>query len=298
MPDGPPPASRTLPSWGWWALLAGALTLPLFVAPTLAELLHWRINSVITRMMMLGVVVVLLFWLGLPSPRKLWSSLGTTPVRSMAKAIAITVVVCALYSVVLILFGVESLRSLEEFKNPHRLVLGLLTGLAVSLIEEPIFRRQLLDKFSAGRHAVLGAVGSSALYALVHYVRPDRVPRQDSYSLADSLAVYRDIASNLVEPFHDPVPGLGLFLLGLLLCAIVRRGGLAWTVGIHAGVVYYVKADSCFLHWNLDENVRHPWFGTFPVKYDAWLFCIVAASLLLAVVALPGRGARVPSSAR
>jgi membrane protease YdiL (CAAX protease family) len=270
----------------WWAILISVLNPPLFVAPSLAELLGWRINSVITRLMLIGSVIVLLCWLGLPRPKVLFASLGETPVRSVTRALAITVGVCVLYSTALIWLGAESLRTWEEFKNPHRLLMGLLTGLAVSFVEEPIFRRLLLNRLSIRRNVVVGSVLSSLLYALVHYVRPDKVGRKEEYSLEDSFAVYQDILGNFLEPVADPLPGLGLFLLGLLLCAVVRRGGLAWTIGIHSGVVYYIKADSCFLWWKLEEDARHPFYGSEAVKYDAWLFCIVCASLLVAILAL------------
>jgi CAAX protease family protein len=286
MPN-PRPERPTHPprsTWTWSAILAAVLTLPLFVAPVLAESLGWRINSVITRLMLIGSVLVLLCWLGLPRPRTLVAGLGPTPARSLGRALAITIGVCALYSALLIWFEVETLRTWAQFKNPHRLVMGLLTGLVVSFVEEPIFRGQFLRRLSFGGNVLVGSILSSLLYALVHYVRPDKVARKAEYSLTDSLDVYRDILGNFLEPLSDPIPGLGLFLLGMLLCAVVRRGGLAWTIGIHSGVVYYVKADSSFLFWNLDEDVRDPMFGSFEVKYDSWMFCIACSAILVAVL--------------
>ena len=85
----------------------------------------------------------------------------------------------------------------------------------------------------------------------------------------------------------DPAPGIGLFLLGLFLCAVVRRGGLAWTIGIHAGVVYYLKVDACVLYWH--HQAPHFFFGSFDLLYDGAMFWIVCGCLLAFMLIRSGR---------
>lgn len=267
---------------GWWTLLVAVLALPLFVAPSLAGLLGWRLDSVISRLMIIGSVLVLLVWHGLPK-EKVRAAVERRALRSFGLALGITVGVCCLYTIGLIMAKCESVR--PEVFAARRIPAGLLTGILVSAIEEPVFRRWLPRRLELGRRRIVGAVLASFLYSLVHYIRPAKVPVADSYSLGDSLAVYEDMGLNLLNPFLDPAPGIGLFLLGLLLCAVVRRGGLPWTIGIHAGVVFYMKADSSLLYWNHVD--RHWLFGSAEYKYDGVLFWIVCACLLVLVQALP-----------
>lgn len=263
----------------WVTALVVALALPLFLAPSLAQALDWHLNSVVTRLMLVGGGTVLLCWFGLPDKTTIEKVLGQNPWRSVGRALGITTIACALYSVGLIVSGCEALRANPSFYRPDRIPLGLATGLAVSLIEEPVFRRVLLRR--------VGAVIASFLYSLIHYIRPAKISLSPDYTLGDSLAVYQNMLGNLLGPFRDPAPGFGLFLLGLLLCAVVRRGGLAWTVGIHAGLVFYVKASPSIFYWN--HPGRHWLFGTQSYVYDGALFWMVCGTLLLVVLRLPIR---------
>jgi membrane protease YdiL (CAAX protease family) len=265
--------------WTSVLLYAAAFTLPVFVAPFIAGVSGWPINSTVTRLMIVFGVVVLLWHIGIP---KLGQFDARRAVRTTFLAMAVTVGVTTLYSAVLILAGAESVRPFDAIFKPYRFATALATGLAVSLVEEPVFRRFLLQKLSMRGSVALGAVLSSLLYSLVHYLRPAEVPLQADYALADSAAVYQNILENVLRPLSDPAPGIGLFLLGLFLCAVVRRGGLAWTIGIHAGVVYYVKVDFCVLYWN--PVGRHFYFGSFDVLYDGAMFWIVCGAFLLGML--------------
>ncbi len=280
MTAGPDTTSRAgLRSWRWAAAVGAALTLPLVLAPTLATLLGWRLDSVITRTMMVLGGAALLLRFGLPS-RAWWRQcFGEQPWRGLPLALLVTLICCAGYSLVLIGLHAESLR--PEVFRPDRLATALATGLLVSLIEEPVFRGALLPRLALGGRFALGATLSSGIYALAHYVRPDKVPSRASYDLSDSLAVYADMLGNLLEPLHDPAPFLGLLLLGLLLCVVVRRRGLGWTIGIHAGLVYYIKTDACLLYWNHGE--RHWLYGSESIKYDGALFWGTCVGFLLAL---------------
>jgi membrane protease YdiL (CAAX protease family) len=266
-----------------------AFTAPLFVAPAIAGASGWPINSTVTRLMIVFGVGALLWHLGVPRPERF--DIGRA-LRTTFKAMAITVGVTALYSVGLIFADAESVRPWAEIFRPDRFATAVATGLAVSTVEEPVFRRFLFRRLSIGGNVVVGAIVSSALYSLVHYLRPAKVPLQDEYGLVDSAAVYQNILENLARPWSDPAPGLGLFLLGLFLCAVVRRGGLAWTIGIHAGVVYYVKVDDCLLYWN--PVGRHFYFGSQEFLYDGAMFWIVCSCFLLAMLVAPRR--RAPNS--
>jgi membrane protease YdiL (CAAX protease family) len=278
---GKTPSTQT--SW-WLVTILAAIMLPLFLAPWIAPILGWRLDSVITRSMMIFGSGALLWHFGFPTRAWIQTVVGARPWRNLASGLAITIACCCAYSVTLIALDAEDLRPV--IFRPDRLITGLLTGLVVSLIEEPVFRWVLLRKLAFHNRFAVGAVLASSIYALIHYVRPSKIALQVSYDLSDSLKVYSDMLTNLVGPFQDPMPFLGLFLLGLLLCSVAHRAGIAWTIGIHAGLVYYVKADSCLLYWNHVE--RHWLFGSQNIKYDGVMFW-VTCGLFLLVLALRQR---------
>ncbi|MEE2888660.1 MAG: type II CAAX endopeptidase family protein [Planctomycetota bacterium] len=288
------PRSRR-PAWQLWTLITTALILPMFVAPVLAPTLGLRLDSVITRLIMILGVSALLWYFGFPTRAWCREVAGAHPWRGLLGSLLVTVIFCSLYSLTLIYMGAERMR--PEIFRPDRLATAVFTGLLVSVVEEPVFRHTMLRGLSLRGRFWVGAVLSSGVYALAHYARPDKVPTQASFDLNDSLAVYSEMLGNLLGPFHDPVPFVGLFLLGLLLCTVVRRAGLAWTIGIHAGLVYYVKADACLLYWNFAE--RDWLFGSGPIKYDGALFWLTCGLFLLGLGLRPGRQTPfVPPSSR
>ena len=282
---GKTPSTGT--SWCLVTILA-AIMLPLFLAPWIAPILGWRLDSVITRSMMIFGSGVLLWHFGFPTRAWIQTVAGNRPWRNLASGLAITIACCCAYSLILLVCSTESLR--PEIFRPDRLATGLLTGLVVSLIEEPVFRWILLRKLAFQNRFAVGAVLASSIYALIHYVRPSKITLQASYDLSDSLKVYSDMLTNLMGPFQDPMPFLGLFLLGLLLCSVAHRVGIAWTIGIHAGLVYYVKADSCLLYWNHVE--RHWMFGSQNIKYDGVMFWITCSLFLLVLTLRQRRSAK------
>ena len=291
-PHPPDRSTRAVrPAWQWWCVVTCALALPAVIAPLLAPAVGWRLDSVITRLMMILGLGALLWRFGLP--RRSWwrDTMGENPWRGLTIAFALTITCCALFSVALVGLSAEALR--PEVFRPDRLVTAILTGLLVSLVEEPVFRHALRHRLSFRGMAYLGNILASMLYALAHYIRPSKVPAQDNFGIEDSLTVYSEMLTNLARPLSDPAPFLGLFLLGVLLCAVARRRGLAWTIGIHAGLVYYMKVDACLLYWNYHH--RHWLAGSGHFKYDGALFW-AACALCLVSLTLFSRASRSAAS--
>ncbi len=268
-------------------LLGAALLVPLLIAPSLGNLLAWPIQSVVTRTMLGCLVVFLLLVLGRPSRRLASAALRPHTSASIRRAVFVamagTILVCVLYTGILMLGGAESLR--PELNRPARVPLALLSGLAVGLLEELIFRRWLLRWSAVGGRLTIGAVVSSTVYALAHYLRPEKTAVRGDYGLVDSVAVYREIFQQVLGPWQDPGPFVGLFLLGLFLCAVATRFGLAYSIGIHAGLVSYAKSDGVFLMWK--DAGRDWWFGSSKYLYDGAVFWIVAAVALCVALRLP-----------
>src|SRR5262249_44685303 len=111
---------------------------------------------------------------------------------------------------------------------------GVRGAMRVGVGEEALFRGVLLRRFTADLGRTGGIVLSTAIYAIVHALRPG-----GSREVYPWAGVARTLA--LFEPLARPgvLPGvLGLFALGLILVLARQRTGSLWTsIGIHAAWV-------------------------------------------------------------
>lgn len=137
-------------------------------------------------------------------------------------------------------------------RTPHIPEMGLIhfaaaslsaagAGLGVALLEETLFRGALiavLMRIAGPRTAIwISALDYAALHFIGTYWTTD--PSQVGWDTGFRIAL--DGFSHL--PHADPGSFLALFLAGVLL-ATVRlsfRGGLAFSIGLHAGWVFVIK---------------------------------------------------------
>lgn len=123
-----------------------------------------------------------------------------------------------------------------------KIVEGVPSALLVGTVEEMFFRVLVFGGLAATWDWRIAAVGSSALYAVVHFLTPDEafVPVG-----ASPVEGFRFVAASL-EGLSDPVVSaamLGLLLIGLALCtAYHRRPSLALVAGLHMGWFLAAKA--------------------------------------------------------
>jgi uncharacterized protein len=132
------------------------------------------------------------------------------------------------------------------------------TGLAVAVVEEVLFRGGLLGLLRKNSSAIASAIVVSAIYAGVHFFRPnpDDPGPVHWYSgfiaLAGSFGQFSDIASAI---------GLltTLFVLGLMLAhARLTTHSLWLPIGLHAGLV---AAKMIFNKFTIHDRNLLPWFG-------------------------------------
>ena len=111
---------------------------------------------------------------------------------------------------------------------------GMLGAVLVGVGEEALFRGVLLRRFTADLGRPAGILLSTAIYAIVHALRPGGSRKAYPWAGVDrTLALFAPLAGRGV------VPGvLGLFGLGLILVLARQRTGSLWTsIGIHAAWV-------------------------------------------------------------
>lgn len=114
-------------------------------------------------------------------------------------------------------------------------------GLIIGLIEEGFFRLVMFQGLRA-RFTTLGAaLFSSLLYAVLHFLSPDKDYVFPGWSLTVGFEYLEAVGDKFVQP---GVPGgvVGLTLVGLTLCvALVRSNSLALCIGLHAGWILAAK---------------------------------------------------------
>jgi membrane protease YdiL (CAAX protease family) len=133
--------------------------------------------------------------------------------------------------------------------HPERTLLELLgqglryvpAALSIALIEESFFRLLLFDGLRRRWGDPRAALASSLLYALVHFVSPEKDYVYPGWSPAVGFGYLGALAGKFLEP---GVGGglVGLTLVGLTLClALARSRSFALCVGLHAGWVLGAK---------------------------------------------------------
>jgi membrane protease YdiL (CAAX protease family) len=123
---------------------------------------------------------------------------------------------------------------------------AILTGLAVGLFEETIFRGAILNGLAQRASPVAALVTVSLLYAAVHFIHYPATADPGWLSAARQFpAAYLAIFNPAqFDAF------LALFVLGLLLGLMrLRSGDIIACIGLHAGLVTMIKISRYFYHF-------------------------------------------------
>ncbi len=152
-----------------------------------------------------------------------------------------------LHVLVLVLLDVRVL-------NPEKLQLariislsckGVLIGIAIASLEEPVFRGflfGLLLRKTSRAHAVLVA---SFYFAALHFLSTDMRPEFAEVRWNTGFIIVLDAFANLLRIHIDSFLALfaaGAFLSCVRLC--FPNSGLSYCIGIHAGWVFIIKATN------------------------------------------------------
>jgi membrane protease YdiL (CAAX protease family) len=122
----------------------------------------------------------------------------------------------------------------DPAKTLWKAAAGLLGAVMVAIGEEALFRGVLLRRFTADLGRVGGVLLTTAIYAVVHALRPGG--SKEAYPMAGidrTIALFAPLAETGVLPSV-----VGLFGLGLVLAAARVTSGSLWlSIGIHAAYV-------------------------------------------------------------
>ena len=202
---------------------------------------------------------------------------------AMLKALALGVATMVPIFVVMALMG---LRVWKGDVTPDATMLartalkGLLTGVAVALIEETILRGAMFTAVARESGAKAAILLTSLLYAAAHFIARTRIPADQVqwYSGLDLLAGTLRLFG---EPLHYADAFLSLFAVGVLLAAVrAVTGNIAASMGLHAGWVWVIT----FMREGSQPNDAHP-LRFLTSQFDGvvgWL--VLAWTILIGVV--------------
>jgi membrane protease YdiL (CAAX protease family) len=154
-----------------------------------------------------------------------------------------------------------------------------LTATVVATLEELVFRGALFGALRKAHRWTTALVISSVLYALVHFFEQPEPLAQVNW--ASGLVLLPKMASGFFD-LHTVVPGFfNLTLAGIILgLAYQRSGSLYFSIGLHAGWIFWVKSYAFLTN---PTTVSNPWFWGSRKLIDGWLaLFVLGVTLLLA----------------
>lgn len=282
--------------WRWAAVtLVVATGISAWVVPRAAQVDGWGLERVLSRAVAVTVVMTLIAALGLPSRSRLRAALGPCPGRRFAIAYALSLATLAFDAWLRLEAGVQDWRAdpIGGARLVRKLVTHAVGGVLLAAVEEALFRGGLWSLLAGWLGRLRGAVLGSLLFAWLHYLRVPAGASRSAHIPGTRQSVFEwlDAAGSVLErgwqgPLENPAPGVGLFLFGLILSLVVHRTrGLAAAIGVHAGVVFFLKMDGGFLRVVPEQPT---WFFGSRDLVDgvlSWLL-LIAVGLALAI---PGR---------
>jgi uncharacterized protein len=154
---------------------------------------------------------------------------------------------------------------------------AIATAAVVSLMEEILFRGGIFGGLRRVFHWRIALLVSSAIYAIVHFFAPARHTGEVVWS--SGLALLPKMLAGFSN-LHALVPGFfNLTLAGTLLAlAFQRTGNLYFSIGLHAGWIFWLKSYGAFTKQTTDASI---WLFGSSKLIDGWLACGMLMAMLL-----------------
>lgn len=276
-----------------------------FVAAALAYPLHFALPESVSYqtlvfksaqvMMILGLLPLGYYLgmgradVGLAGPAGLW-------LRQMARAFAYGAIMLGVHVTVLLLMSIRVpyWDHLQWGRVVSLSWKGVLIGLGIATLEEPLFRGFLHGflRRSAGRCNTV--VVTAVFFAALHFLSTDLRPEYREVRWDTGFMLVADAFKNLAHIHIDSF--LALFVAGAFLGSVrllSPANGLSYCMGLHAGWVFIIRASnpltlpnlfSPLIYWvsSFDGNI-----GYFSASWTALLTALLAHKLRSQPVGTP-----------
>ncbi len=288
-------------------LLASLLVYPVFQL-TLAVNPEWPFHKVASRLwLMLVLAATGLLGRRLALSRTDWGYGVPAPAfrRELLRGFAAGLVSMLPVAAMLIALGTRPLVSVTTARFVHLVVSGLLSGLAVGVIEETLFRGLLQGAVmrDIGRRAgarFAGLLLVSAFYSALHFLARITIPATE-VTPASGLHLLSAVANDFVHFGRIADAFLALTAVGLLLSLTrLYTGSIALAIGLHAGWVLVMRVAVGVTARPMDAPTA--WLASQSDGFTGWLvfawtLAIVGTLLALGrVPGLPSRAGSVPAA--
>jgi membrane protease YdiL (CAAX protease family) len=196
-------------------------------------------------------------------------------------SLAVIVGVCMIAGVRVLEYGMDGGRFAKILFE------AALAGIAVSLIEETLFRGAVFGAFRRVMPWGTAALISSSIYAILHFMKPvDDMTADTWYS---GLVVVGHMYSGFAN-WGEVIPGFfNLTLAGMLLALAYQRSGNLWfSIGLHGGWIFWRRAYGAITDRPRVDGVEVPpspyeWFFGTKTMVDGWLAALVLVVALVVV---------------
>lgn len=117
----------------------------------------------------------------------------------------------------------------------------LIGGLLTALLEETFFRGALYSVMRRNGGVVRAILWSSALFALLHFMKPHALPDGTVFDWAGTWHMFVHAFTDVFQWQHvDSM--VALMLIGAFLALVRERSGhIGWCIGLHAGWIFVIQ---------------------------------------------------------
>jgi hypothetical protein len=277
------------------------LLAPLLLAPVLAGVLPFPFHRVFSRILLLSALAVLVAAGAFRAEARARVGLAVRPgwATNLITGFLLGAVTLLAYYAIAVVWGpvLWTPRHQSVGLWAWKLSGTLATAVAVASAEEYLFRGLLFtwirDAWSVRFQVPWPAAAAAASgFALLHFSAFQPADVAGSSGVLDGVRLLMSPLRALVGPAPPWHALLSLFLFGLALSvAVLRAGTLFVAIGLHAGVVFVMRAARMFVRY---PEAVDPWWGSLRV-YDGFLGWAVMLGLLVVTLAWPSadRRARV-----
>lgn len=171
---------------------------------------------------------------------------------------------------------------LSAGKTAERLLEAAAAAVILAVLEELLFRGALFGALRKVFRWIFALILSSMFYAIMHYFESADDPATITWLSGVKLLPL--MLSNLGN-LHQVIPGfLNLTLAGMLLgWAYQRTGNLYFSIGLHMGWIFWVKAYA-LVTWFTPEANRWLWGSGRMAIVNGWVALPILFATLLAFV--------------
>jgi len=258
--------------------MVAVLLISAFLAPLISPHLSYGFSRVLSRTVLVLTVGWLLFFVfrsgGLDLKRYglAWEH-GSS--RRLLEAFSLGFFTLLLMSVIEIPFGVRAWHfTFGETAWVLKILKYLFSALFIGLFEEFLFRGLLFRTLSPVIRLIPALVVTNGIYSLSHFLRysgPEAFQHPDFFS---SLQVYGATLAPFSRPGDVWAGAIGLFLFGMVLSyAYLKTENLIFSIGLHAGAVFFLKLDRWFIH--VEHEKYKIWFGGTDLHASVMGWCFI-----------------------